>query len=392
LELLPPRIRNPDLLLLLADILATDADQAAVPGLRVRLMRPDFSWQALIDLAMQQDVLPPLIHALDQRALLPPLPQRATAAGDDHVTWRLQECYRDHLTRRKRQTAQLQDILGLLNGGGMVPLILKGARYLIAPVAPWSEARTFRDIDILLAPGDADRALALLIAEGYRPGETYMRNYHHLPDLEREGEPASVEIHVAALSVTGQRAMSTDFVWRHAVKAADGSFFVLPAKWQALHCLLHHQLCDRGYARRILALKPLWEWTMLTRDCSRDDWQDIAAHMHAVGRSNLLDSWLVQALRLFGASVPQPIAISAAAAENAAATLKRASAPHWRRRTGFVVDQLRYAFSKDILAARYGKAPERISVADGGRYLLALLRQHRGNLLRRLVGHHDRLS
>jgi hypothetical protein len=392
LELLPPRVQSPALLVLLGDIFKDEVDLTELSALRLRLMRPDFSWQALLDLAAQHDVLPPLMHALDQRALLPPLPHRATVAGDDHVTRRLQGYYRDHLARRALQTAQLQAILRQLNDAGIVPLILKGARYLIAPVASWSEARTFRDIDILLHPGDADRAFALLVAEGYRPGAAYMRNYHHLPDLQRQGEPASVELHTAALSMNGQTAMSTDFVWRHATKSADGSFFVLAPKWQALHCLLHHQLCDRGYARRILALKPLWEWTMLTRNCSRDDWQDIAGHMREAGALDLLSSWLVQAQRLFGAPPPQTIAISARAAANAVATLKRASAPHWQRRTGFVADQLRYSFSKATLAARYGKAPEHISVADGMRYLMQLLRQHRGTLLRRFVGHHDRLS
>jgi hypothetical protein len=63
LELLPPTIRNRVLLGLLGDILRNDADSTAVPALRLRLMRPDFSWQALVDLATQQDVLPPLGRA-----------------------------------------------------------------------------------------------------------------------------------------------------------------------------------------------------------------------------------------------------------------------------------------------------------------------------------------
>jgi hypothetical protein len=114
--------------------------------------------------------------------------------------------------------------------------------------------------------------------------------------------------------------------------------------------------------------------------------------MDEAGTFDLLGSWLAQAHRLFGAPLPEGLALSAAAAQNAASTLIRASAPHWRRRTSFVVDQLRYAFSKPMLAARYGKAPEAISARDGARYLLRLLRQHRGRLLRRLVGHQDRLS
>ena len=271
-------------------------------------------------------------------------------------------------------------------------MILKGACYLVAPVAPWCEARTFRDIDLLLRPDDADRAFAVLIADGYRAGQPYMPNYHHLPDLQHPSEPASVEIHTAALAAAGQSVLSTVFAWRNASKSADGSFYLLPLEWQAVHCLLHHQLSDRGYARRILALKPLWEWTMLTRDWSQSQWQAIVAHMREAGALDLLAGWLVQAHRLFGAPLHEFIPISAQVAENACETLDLALAPHWRRRTVFVVDQLHYAFSKDTLAARYGKAPANISVADGARYLVHLVRTHRGGLLRRLVGYGDRLS
>jgi hypothetical protein len=355
-------------------------------------MDPDFSWQRLIDLASHQDLLAPLIHALSERALLPPAPQAAPRGHDGHVTTRLQQYYREHLARRALQRTQLKNILQHFNRAGMVPLILKGARYLVAPLGAWCEARTLRDIDLLLPPDQADRAFAELVALGYQPGEPYMPNYHHLPDLQHPAEPASVEIHTAALAVAGQSVMSTDLLWRSAGKAADGSFYDLPLEWQALHCLLHHQLSDRGYARRILALKPLWEWTMLTRDLSANQWQTIFTHIGETEALDLFGSWLVQAHRVFGAALPECIPISSPALRNAAETLDFALAPRWRRRTRLVIDQLRYAFSKETLGARYGKAPAAVSVADGARYLIHLLRTHRGSLLRRLVGYSDRLS
>jgi hypothetical protein len=398
LELLPPRIRNPALLVLLGDILKNAADAAAVPALRLRLMQRDFSWQMLIDLAAQQDVLPPLIHALTERALLPPVPRAAQQSHDHdgHVTLRLQQSYRDHLTRRELLKTQLETVLRQLNSAGIVPLIMKGARYLLAPMAAWCEARTFRDIDLLVRPEEAPRAFAQLVAAGYRAGQPYMADYHHLPDLQHPSEPASVEIHTAALAATGQSVMSTELAWRNASKAAggsfDGSFYVLPVEWQALHCLLHHQLSDRGYARRILALKPLWEWTMLTGNWSRPQWQMILTHMRETDTLDLLGSWFVQAHRLFGTPIPDLIPISSHTSDNARATLDLALAPHWQRRIGFVVDQLRHSFAKDTLAAHYGKAPANISVTDGARYLAHLLRTHRGRLLRRLVGYRDRPS
>src|SRR5690349_5627261 len=353
-------------------------------------MRPQFSWQALIDLATQQELLPPLIQALEQRALLPPQPH--AARGRDHVAVRLQQYYVQHLARRESQKRQLQNILRPLNRLGIAPLILKGARYMVAPIDDWCEARTFRDIDLLLRADNADRAFSELVNLGYQPGEPYMPNYHHLPDLQRGGEPGTVEIHTAALASAGEKVMSTEFVWRNASPVADGTFYVLPAHWHALHSLLHHQLSDRGYNRCMLDLKSLWEWTMLSRDWSRDQWQQIVTHIRNAEALDVLGSFLLQAHRLFDAALPDLVPISATAAQNAATTLDFALAPRWRRRGSFVVDQFCYAFARETLAARYGKAPANISVADGARYLVHLLRSHRGGLLRRLVGYRDRPS
>jgi hypothetical protein len=133
-----------------------------------------------------------------------------------------------------------------------VPLVLKGARYLVEPVAPWCEARTMGDFDILVRPSDAERAFAALKAEGYQQSTSdsfiYGKNFSpHLPALQHPGQPVALEIHIQSLSIAGQRIMSTQHVWAHAVKASNGPFFVLPTKWHTLHGLLNHQIHDRGY-------------------------------------------------------------------------------------------------------------------------------------------------
>jgi hypothetical protein len=133
-----------------------------------------------------------------------------------------------------------------------VPLVLKGARYLVEPVAPWYEARTMGDFDILVRPSDAERAFAALKAEGYQQSTSdsfiYGKNFSpHLPALQHPGQPVALEIHIQSLSIAGQRIMSTQHVWAHAVKASNGPFFVLPTKWHTLHGLLNHQIHDRGY-------------------------------------------------------------------------------------------------------------------------------------------------
>jgi hypothetical protein len=76
----------------------------------------------------------------------------------------------------------------------------------------------------------------------------YGKNFSpQLPALQHPGQPVALEIHIQSLSIAGQRIMSTQHVWAHAVKASNGPFFVLPTKWHTLHGLLNHQIHDRGY-------------------------------------------------------------------------------------------------------------------------------------------------
>jgi hypothetical protein len=360
--------------------------------MRLRLLNNGFSWQSLIDLALGQDVLPPLILTLSKRGLLLPVPRSTKSSGESHVTARLAAVYRQHLARRKREKRQLEEILSVLDDAGIISLILKGARYLVAPVGAWCEARTIRDIDILVRPRDGERALAALKAAGYQYGPDIALKHHHLPEIRRLGDPATVEIHTEVHSLDAQRVLSTEHVWANAAKSGAGTFLVMPTRWQALHCMLHHQISDHGYRRRILAVKALWEWTMLARDFSREDWDAITTHIQAADAADALGSWLVQSHRLFGAEIPAFVTISPDARANADATFRLASQPHWTRRAKFIADQLRFSFARETLALRYGKPPSRVSLVDAGRYLVHLLRQHRGRALRRLTGYRDRLS
>jgi putative nucleotidyltransferase-like protein len=292
------------------------------------------------------------------------------------------------LARRQLETEQLKEIIAALNAANITPLLLKGARYLIAPAPEWSQARSMRDIDVLVLKADADRAFAALKATGYWPDAAYMAEYHHLPVLFHASRPAAVEIHTDALSLAAQKALTTDQVWKVAIPANTKNCLVLPLCWQAVHCLLHHQIADQGYDRRVLALKTLWEWTMLSAGFSNSDWDNVTEFMQRAGAADALGSFLIQSRELFGIELPKQISISQPAKANALATIDRIRQPYWRRRTRFVY----VSFSRRILTQRYGNTSSPIWLIDAGRNALELLKRHRGRWLRRLIGHTDRSS
>ena len=388
----PADIHDSALLQLLGDILRPDADASATPALRLQLMRSGSPWQALVDLALGQGVLLPLILALTTRTLAPPIPR--SVRNDAHVSVQLQGVYASHLEFRSRQREQLDHILSGLARAGVTPLILKGARYLIDPLGPWCEARTMADFDILVRQADAERSFTALKAAGYREATEKVPFYapaysHHLPPLEHPEQPLTLELHVHPLTSAANRIMTTEQVWTWAASGADRTFYVMPPRWHALHGLLHHQVQDRGHLQRKLSIKGVWEWAMLAQAFSDDDWTAVRAHMRAAKALDILDSWSLQARRLFHLEAPWLGEVSTSARAHAEASLRQAFKPYWRRRVGQLTDEFTASFARETLARKYDVAPAQVSLVHAGKNLVDLMQRHRGNLLRRLSGSRD---
>lgn len=395
MELLPPDISSERSLALLSDILRVDCTLQDTSTLRAKLFANDFSWQVLVDFASSHGLLAPFVLELRQRSLLLPLPRAVRGANiDGHVSSRLEAAYAQHLARRNELREQLSEVLAALNLRRIVPLLIKGARYLTDGCAPWCEARGMRDLDILVRQEDASSAIEALRAIGYACGHDLSPTDHHLPEMTKPGRCVPVELHTHALGFAGRMLFATEHVWAVSStgRLGDHAFRLLPDEWQLLHALLHHQVSDRGYARHILAIKDLWEFANLGHALPQEKWCSIAAHMERGGGSEFLDSWIVQAGRLFGLAPPAGVAISATARHHAEATLRRARSPYWLRRALFVADKLRFAFSPKTLAVRY-----RLDEGDWGatataKHIGFLFRLHRGNVFKRLIGQRDRMS
>jgi hypothetical protein len=315
-----------------------------------------FSWQALVDLAVAHDVLPPLIWALNHRSLLPPVPVKlAEEARAAHVTSRLSAAYGDHLRRQADLRDQLIAALAALNAEGIVPLLLKGAVHLTLPQSEWHAARAMRDIDMLVAAKQATRANAILLALGYRADPNPPPLDRHLPELHLPNRAGTIELHTEALSFPARYALNTEEVFARAQNRSIGSanFQVVPPEWHLLHGLLHHQLADRGHARRILSIKGLWEFARVGAGVNSDGWNSIAAHAEYRKILDMLSSWAVQANRLFGLEVPATLLRHPAGRKHADATFRLACAPYRLRQFLFVADKLSFAFAPKTLALRY---------------------------------------
>jgi lauroyl/myristoyl acyltransferase len=378
LDHLPPTVTDYDLLALLGRVLENEPTPQSTGELRLRFFQSGFSWQALVDLAVAHEVLPPLVFALNERALLLPVPAGLSEEGRAaHVTSRLAAAYLQHLDRQADLREQLKTAIGALNNQGIVPTLLKGAVHLTRTVPKWHEARGMRDLDLLVPASEAETAHRTLVSLGYEPDPDPPPIDRHLPELRLSRRAGAIEIHTEALSFSARHALATEEVFDRAeMQRFDGvEVKLLPPEWHLLHNLLHHQLADRSHARRMLAIKGLWEFSRVGGEVSPVGWQSIIQHAAQRGFLDVLSSWAVQASRLFGLKAPDELMGLEAGRRHAEATLRQAGQHHALRRGAFVVDKLRFAFARETLALRYrlsGNAPS------------AALR-HMGFLLRRQV-------
>ncbi len=384
---LAPTIADDELLALLGKVLETDPTPQSTGALRLRFFQPGFSWQALVDLSVAHEVLPPLVFALNQRALLPPVPAALSEhARTAHVTNRLAVAYQQHLSRLADLREQLKVALEALYGEGVVPVLLKGAVHLTLAQPEWHQARGMRDLDLLVSTAEADSASRVLSALGYRPDHDPPPLDRHLPELWLPGHAGTVEIHIEALSFPARYALTTEEVWCHAEAGsfAGSAYRALPPEWHLLHGMLHHQLADRGHARRMLAIKGLWEFSRVGADISPRGWRAIVEHAEQREILDVLSSWAVQANRLFGLNIPEELAASAAGRKHAEATFRRARAPYKVRQIASVIDRLLRAFSREALAARYGRNRS-LSLA-ALRHMFFLVRRYRRQVPRHRQG------
>lgn len=123
---------------------------------------------------------------LAREACAAPLRSRLGAAAPPPVRLATEGDLRQILLLR----AELDAVLQLADAIGVAPVVLKGGAVLHRP----SEAMWAKDIDLLLAPGDAHRLVDALDAAGWKP-ETAGTG-RHFGERVRPGSPP-VEVHAA---------------------------------------------------------------------------------------------------------------------------------------------------------------------------------------------------
>jgi hypothetical protein len=306
---------------LLLDVLRRDIQVHDISRLRSALLAAPTALEGMLIAATRRQVLPVVLGVLEDNGILPfGSLQRFSR---DSLPGKLRDARQQFSTRRQLLTQALRDIIAALNSNGIQPLILKGSMSLLTGHPDW---RFQRDIDVAVDPGQADDAVSALKEVGFRICDGAHARPHHLPAMERQGLPATVELHVR---LAGSRARSvlpdhvlldtvTHLVWNGLeVRQLGKAGFVL-------HGLAHHHFQNRGYLFGTFSLKGLIECAASLEELDNADIDQCLEMIRPLPRLHAgFQLWCALAQTVLGARLDEQLQPDPTAVSLAAATAKR---------------------------------------------------------------------
>jgi putative nucleotidyltransferase-like protein len=243
-------------------------------------------WQGLVACASQHGVLGVIDRPLTAQPQLPPDVRDAT---ERQIA--IDQLWQEHMTR------SLEHAVDTLAHAGVNACAMKGP-VLAARMYPASTIRHCLDIDLLVRPGDLDRATAALTQGGYATDAsvtaTYMRLHAHHLGFSRPAT-APIELHFRTYAGFGV-VLSADVLFERAepFPLNDGLSVLVPSPEDEFLYLATH-----AAGHSFIRLVWLYDLKLLVRQYPSLDWDRIARRAHDLGvatpvayTTRLLHDWL----------------------------------------------------------------------------------------------------
>ncbi|MGR4932592.1 nucleotidyltransferase family protein [Bradyrhizobium sp. CAR08] len=256
----------------------------------------EVEWTSVVGLANQTLTTPALIDFVDQFA--PVLPE-------DVCTY-IRQIHRRNVLRNDRLAGQLEEAVIAMNGQGVTPVLLKGAATLATAPVERRGVRLMCDLDIMVVPDEAERAVAALGAIGYEiHDQARPESRRWYVELSRPRDVGTIDLQRAAPGPAYLYA-GPGHALNHCVPAllGRGRVYVPTPTYRALMLIIHDQFQDYGYWLGELDLRHLVELRDLN-DSEGLDWQELASHVSGELMKNAVETQLLALAALLGVEVPR---------------------------------------------------------------------------------------
>ncbi|MEI6141173.1 MAG: nucleotidyltransferase family protein [Mariniphaga sp.] len=218
-------------------------------------------WEQVVWASTDQLVFTALHLQLKRAGLLPELPT-------DLVEY-MEEFTSLNRERNNLIIAQANEISGLLNRHGIIPIFLKGTGHLLDGLYDDIGERQVGDIDILIRESDLSVAGEVLIREGYVPvikfdpnGQKVIRHYPRLQNNERT---AAVELHFQIIILSFYKPMDMGLIFKNSrMLHLPNQAAVMSNAHQIVYNILNVQILDNGYYYAKVFLRQIYDLLMLS--------------------------------------------------------------------------------------------------------------------------------
>lgn len=241
-------------------------------------------WEKVLRLSGAHLATPQLRWALREQGLFSELPS--------DVAEYLDAVYTLNLEKNGQCEEQLAHFIGVLNGVGVQPVLLKGAAALVGRLYPSSGERMVSDIDVLVPASRLPDILAKLAGVGYRsvdPKEDMSGferpdalSHHHYPAIYSPDWPVAIELHVQPVLLSFVNFLSSDEVFQDAATVRwRGGECLLPSPTHfIIHNLIHSFLVDTRYHLASMSLRQLFEFVLASQTHRKKN--RLACHQQSV--------------------------------------------------------------------------------------------------------------
>ena len=233
----------------------------------------DVPWPQTVEVAGLHLVSPSLAGALQRKGLFEdcPIEVRQYLNGISELNRK----------RNRLLKTGLNQVLEILNGAGIHPLLLKGSICLVSEQYQGCRDRVIGDLDLAVPEDRLQEAQSLLLERAFRLDEefnaTLPDNVHHLPPLLHGELPVSVELHRDIVFGRHRELLPTPAVWRNALPGRSGALeFRMPdMTTRVLHTFVHTQLQDRQHRRLRVQMRPMLEFVSQICAGTPIDWDRV---------------------------------------------------------------------------------------------------------------------
>lgn len=259
----------------------------------------DVEWTSVIGLANQTLTTPSLIGFVDQFASVLP----------DDVCAYIRHIYQRNVIRNNRLVVQLGEAVVAMNDRGVTPVLLKGAATLATAPDERRGVRLMSDLDIMVMPDEAERAVAALGAVGYQVRErTPPESKRWYVEMSRPQDVGTIDLQRAAPD-SAYFGCDREHALSHcvAVRLGRGSAYVPTTTCRAFMLIIHDQFQDFGYWLGDLDLRHLLELRDLNSSSGGIDWSELTSHISGDLMKNAVETQLLALAELLGVDIPRPL-------------------------------------------------------------------------------------